>query len=65
MKTIRVEVGFDIGEYVYLPTDENQSKWIVLGYNVRNNEVLYEIYNHNNGTYVAYGFEISREKEIV
>lgn len=65
MKTIRVEVSFDIGDYVYLPTDENQSKWIVLGYCIRNNDVLYDIYSHNSGTYVAYGFELSKEKEIV
>ena len=62
---IKVQIEYEIGEYVYLPTDEHQAKYIVLGYNVRNNEVLYEIYNHNNGAYAAYVFELSREKEIV
>ena len=61
---IKVQVEFDIGEYVYLPTDEDQAKYIVLGYNVRTQEVLYEVYNHNNGAYVAYSFELSRSKEL-
>jgi len=64
MKTFKIEVDFEIGEYVYLPTDETQAKYIVLGYNVRNNETLYEIYSHNNGAYVAYSFELSRTKEL-
>lgn len=63
-EVIKVQVDYNIGETVYLPTDAHQSRYIVLGYNVRHNEVLYEIYNHNNGAYVAYGFELTREKEL-
>ena len=61
---IKVEVEFEISDIVYQTTDVEQEKYMVLGYAVRHNEVLYELYNHNNGSYVAYGFELSKTREL-
>lgn len=63
-RIIKVEVEFDIGEIVYIGTDSEQAKYIVLGYSVRHNTTLYELYSHNNGEYIAYALEISREREL-
>lgn len=63
MKTIKIEVEFDIGDIVYITTDSEQSKYMVLGYSVRDNITLYEVYSHNAGEYIAYGFELSLDKD--
>ena len=62
MRTIKIEVEYSIGDTVYITTDAEQAKYLVLGYSVRDNAVLYEVYNHNNGEYIAYGFELSTDK---
>ena len=63
-KKVRVEIFFDIGEMVYVLTDGEQSKYTVMGYYVRPNEVLYEVYSHGYGNYIAYDFKLSREKDL-
>ena len=61
---IKVQVQFGIGEIVYIITDLDQEKYVVLGYLVRFNEVLYDVHNHSYGSYIAYDYELSRTKEL-
>ena len=63
-RIIKVEVAFEIGEIVYIGTDADQAKYIVLGYSVRHDTTLYELYSHSNGEYIAYALEISIEREL-
>ena len=63
-KRLKIEVLFDVGEIVYINTDSEQSKHIVMSYMVNERGVAYDLYSHSSGSYIAWDFEISREKDI-
>ena len=54
---------FEIGQEVYLKTDEDQSKRIVTGIIVRQSGVLYYVSFDTNES-VHYGFEMSNSVDI-
>ncbi len=64
MKRLTIEVVFDIGEIVYITTDSDQAKYVVLAYVVHPDYILYEVYSHSYGTYKAYDFELSKNKDV-
>jgi hypothetical protein len=65
MKRLTIEVAHDVGDIVYVNTDSDQSKYIVMSYVVKPTHILYEIYSHDNGYYTAYDYELTTEKEIM
>lgn len=60
---LTIEVVYEIGEIVYITTDEDQRRWQVVAYKVYSNELLYEVYGPGR-SYVAYDFELSRDKQL-
>ena len=56
-KRLTIEVDFNIGDIVYLKTKDDLS-WQVMSYSVREFETLYELFNFDEGNYVAYKYEI-------
>lgn len=65
MKRLTIEVLFDIADIVYINTDDEQNKYVVMSYVVKPTHILYEIYSHNYGYYTAYDYELSLEKQII
>ena len=61
---ISFEAEHEIGDIVYLKTDDDQYKWQVMSYVVRPSEIFYELINFAHKTYYAYPFEISTTKEL-
>ena len=58
MHTIKLEVAYDIGDVTYLRTDPEGIPYIVLGYILNPNSLLYRISNQGN-VINAYQEEIS------
>lgn len=54
---------FDIGETVYFINDPVQDEYIVSGYTVRKNLIIYLV-SFVGAEKSAYNFEISKEKKI-
>lgn len=65
MKRLTIEVAFDIGDIVYINTDNEQDKYVIMAFVVHPDYILYEVYSHHYGTYTAYDFELTREKGIL
>lgn len=60
-----IDNKFDIGQIVYLKTDEDQLPRIITGLTIRGNNVL--VYCLSSGTSESwhYDFEISEEKVLI
>jgi len=59
-----IDTKFDIGETVYLKTDNSQSPRIVFSYTVFRNEIIYRLC-FGTTTSEHYDFELSREKDTI
>lgn len=55
---------FEIGQIVYLKTDDEQFSRIVTGFTVREQSLLYGLSQGTNETF-HYDFEITTEKDIL
>ena len=64
MKTIAIETPFDIGEKVFLITDEDQSERLVEKIIISPNGITYVLAQGLTST-EHYAMEISRERDIV
>lgn len=53
----------NIGDIVYFVTDEMQTPYIITGYQVRKNGIIWLI-SHNGNEVIAYEFELVTEKII-
>ena len=58
------KIVHNIGDTVYLRTDREQIEWLVVGYNVRPDGVMYAIVNGLDES-LHYGIELSKERDIV
>lgn len=60
----RTSINIDIGDIVYLKTDEMQQERMVRGILIRPDGILYELIQ---GAYesIHYAFEITKEKDIL
>jgi len=56
-----INTKFDIGDILYLKTDEEQLKRMIVGVNVRPNGVVYLL---NCGSIESYHYEIELSREI-
>lgn len=65
MKRLTIEVEFDIGEVVYINTDSDQEKYIIMSYVTQPTVTMYGVYNHAYGVYNAFSYELSRDKSII
>ena len=62
-KIIKVLVAYDIGETVYVTSDDEQRRWIIVSYKVFEHELSYELFSPGR-SYSASQFELSRDKTI-
>lgn len=62
MKTIKIK--FKLGDFVYLKTDKEQNKRIVIGVNIRPSGRLYEL-GYGSASSWHYELEISEEKDTL
>lgn len=58
-----IENKFEIGQTVYLITDEDQKPRLVLSIKVNKYDLIYELTSGSNNSY-HYDFEISDEKQL-
>jgi len=65
MKILKIPVEFEIGQEVYLKTDPDQIKRMVVKYEVSNKDLIYAIQVGAESFTWHYGFEISDEKDMV
>jgi hypothetical protein len=63
MRRINLEVEYDIGEIVYVITDEDQRPYTVGSVKVFELDYLYAIFAPGR-SYEAYPYELSREKTL-
>lgn len=62
---LTIEIQFEIGQIVYLKTDDEQLERICIGYSIRPNHlVVYDLQNCEKST-SHYDFEISSEKDVL
>ena len=54
---------YDFGDTVYLRTDENQAKWMVVEISFRPGSIVYYIASGRD-TYTAYEFELSDSQDV-
>lgn len=64
MKIIIEDVDFNIEDIVYFKTDPNQDEYMVTGYEVRKNHILYIVSSGCNTEVHAQSFELSTNKII-
>lgn len=62
MKTIKLK--HEIGDFVYLKTDKDQDKRIVIGVNIRPSGILYEL-GYGSTSSWHYEIEITESKDVL
>ena len=60
----KLELEFEIREFVYLRTDPEQNERLITGYIVRETTILY-LTSFQDSETPHYGYELSREKNVL
>lgn len=63
-KKIRIEIDFDIGDFVYLVTDGEQQRRQVVSITIDPNGIMYGVILGTEES-VHYGIELSAEKQVI
>lgn len=62
---MQIDNKFNLGQEVYIVTDVEQLKFMVVGFMVLPNNLIQYIVKNNESQYCLYDFELSDEVDIV
>lgn len=65
MKTLKIQIDYEVGQTVYLKTDSDQLPRLVVGYSLSPKDLLYRLQYADCDAKCFYDFEISDTKDVV